>query len=216
MIVVELVDGYQGIDIAPEHDAQGERPQGSDSLADGCIAFGTKQAGDELGDYPHNETGHGHGDGDEVERLAQHQTESLVVATPHLDGAEGLDGAGYSCQEEIVYLQQIHAHSQSEEAHATAHGCYAVVGGEEQQSQAPYSYSQGRALGDNLAKRREKREVADGLTVAALIKQEQVETPQYVTVSVNEEFIDADSFDTHVLKEGDEVEFLYFMGGGAG
>ncbi|MBR3186918.1 MAG: sulfur carrier protein ThiS [Lachnospiraceae bacterium] len=62
----------------------------------------------------------------------------------------------------------------------------------------------------------EKREVADGLTVAALIKQEQVETPQYVTVSVNEEFIDADSFDTHVLKEGDEVEFLYFMGGGAG
>ena len=62
----------------------------------------------------------------------------------------------------------------------------------------------------------EKREVADGLTVAALIKQEQVETPQYVTVSVNEEFIDADIFDTHVLKEGDEVEFLYFMGGGAG
>ena len=62
----------------------------------------------------------------------------------------------------------------------------------------------------------EKREVADGLTVAALIKQEQVETPQYVTVSVNEEFIDADSFDTQVLKEGDEVEFLYFMGGGAG
>ena len=39
----------------------------------------------------------------------------------------------------------------------------------------------------------EKREVADGLTVAALIKQEQVETPQYVTVSVNEEFIDADT-----------------------
>ena len=62
----------------------------------------------------------------------------------------------------------------------------------------------------------EKREVADGLTVAALIKQEQVETPQYVTVSVNEEFIDADSFATHGLKEGDEVEFLYFMGGGAG
>lgn len=60
----------------------------------------------------------------------------------------------------------------------------------------------------------EKKEVADGITVSALIEQEQVETPQYVTVSVNEEFIDKDDFDSHVLKEGDEVEFLYFMGGG--
>ena len=60
----------------------------------------------------------------------------------------------------------------------------------------------------------EKKEVVDGITVSALIEQEQVETPQYVTVSVNEEFIDKDDFDSHVLKEGDEVEFLYFMGGG--
>ena len=60
----------------------------------------------------------------------------------------------------------------------------------------------------------EKKEVADGLTVAALIEQENVETPQYVTVSVNEEFIDSGSFDTRQLSEGDEVEFLYFMGGG--
>ena len=59
-----------------------------------------------------------------------------------------------------------------------------------------------------------KKEVADNLTVAALIEQEQVETPQYVTVSINEEFISSDSFDTHILNEGDEVEFLYFMGGG--
>ena len=60
----------------------------------------------------------------------------------------------------------------------------------------------------------EKKEVADGLTVAALIEQENVETPEYVTVSVNEEFIDKDAFASHALKEGDEVEFLYFMGGG--
>lgn len=61
----------------------------------------------------------------------------------------------------------------------------------------------------------EKKEVAEGLTVAALIEQENVETPQYVTVSVNEEFIDSDKFDSYVLKDGDEIEFLYFMGGGA-
>ena len=60
----------------------------------------------------------------------------------------------------------------------------------------------------------EKKEVAENLTVAALIEQEQVETPQYVTVSVNEEFIESGAFDTHVLHHGDEVEFLYFMGGG--
>ena len=61
----------------------------------------------------------------------------------------------------------------------------------------------------------EKKEVADGITVAALIEQENVETPQYVTVSVNEEFLDQAVFETTTLKEGDEVEFLYFMGGGA-
>ena len=61
----------------------------------------------------------------------------------------------------------------------------------------------------------EKKEVADGITVAALIEQENVETPQYVTVSVNEEFLESGTFESTVLKEGDEVEFLYFMGGGA-
>ena len=60
----------------------------------------------------------------------------------------------------------------------------------------------------------EKKEVAENLTVAALIEQEKVETPQYVTVSVNEEFIESGSFADQILHEGDEVEFLYFMGGG--
>ncbi|MCR5473837.1 MAG: sulfur carrier protein ThiS [Lachnospiraceae bacterium] len=66
----------------------------------------------------------------------------------------------------------------------------------------------------NITVSGEKKEVADGITVLSLIEQENVETPQYVTVSVNEEFIDSDAFDTYTLKEGDEVEFLYFMGGG--
>lgn len=60
----------------------------------------------------------------------------------------------------------------------------------------------------------ERKEKEDGLTVARLIEQENVETPEYVTVSINEEFISSDTFESHVLKEGDNVEFLYFMGGG--
>ena len=60
-----------------------------------------------------------------------------------------------------------------------------------------------------------KKEVEDGLTVAGLIELEQVETPQYVTVSINEEFVESGAFESTVLKDGDEVEFLYFMGGGS-
>lgn len=61
----------------------------------------------------------------------------------------------------------------------------------------------------------EKKEYDEGLTVAKLIELENVENPMYVTVSVNEEFIESGTFDTHVLKDGDEVEFLFFMGGGS-
>ena len=57
-----------------------------------------------------------------------------------------------------------------------------------------------------------KKEVKDGLTVAQLVIDEKVETPEYVTI--NDEFVESGTFDTTVLKDGDTVEFLYFMGGG--
>lgn len=60
-----------------------------------------------------------------------------------------------------------------------------------------------------------KKEYKDGLTLPELIEIEKVETPQYVTVSINEEFIQKDAESSVVLKEGDSVEFLYFMGGGS-
>lgn len=59
-----------------------------------------------------------------------------------------------------------------------------------------------------------KKEVADNLTVAQLIADENVETPQYVTVTINDDFVQSVTFDETVLKDGDVVEFLYFMGGG--
>ena len=59
-----------------------------------------------------------------------------------------------------------------------------------------------------------KKEVKDGLTVAQLVIDEKVETPEYVTVTINDEFVESGTFDTTVLKDGDTVEFLYFMGGG--
>ncbi|MBQ7432640.1 MAG: sulfur carrier protein ThiS [Lachnospiraceae bacterium] len=59
-----------------------------------------------------------------------------------------------------------------------------------------------------------RKEVKDGLTLPELIELENVETPEYVTVSINEEFVSSADVASTVLKDGDSVEFLYFMGGG--
>ena len=58
------------------------------------------------------------------------------------------------------------------------------------------------------------KEVQDNLTVSQLIAEEQVETPEYVTVSVNDAFVESGAFKNTKLHDGDTVEFLYFMGGG--
>ena len=60
----------------------------------------------------------------------------------------------------------------------------------------------------------EKKEYKEGLTLPELIELEDVDTPQYVTVSINDEFVATEDKESTVLKEGDSVEFLYFMGGG--
>lgn len=66
-----------------------------------------------------------------------------------------------------------------------------------------------------LTIRGEKKEYPEGTSVAELIKAEDVETPEYVTVSVNDEFVDQKAFESHKLADGDQIEFIYFMGGGS-
>ena len=44
---------------------------------------------------------------------------------------------------------------------------------------------------------------------------EKVENPDYVTVTVNDDFVESEDFDKTEIKENDVIEFLYFMGGGA-
>ncbi len=60
----------------------------------------------------------------------------------------------------------------------------------------------------------ERKEIADNITVSELLKLENIEMPEYVTVSVNEEFVQHENFDNVKINDGDVVEFLYFMGGG--
>lgn len=59
-----------------------------------------------------------------------------------------------------------------------------------------------------------KKEYTEGLTVKQLIEAEDVENPLYVTVTLNDEFVQSDDLDKTVINDGDEIEFLYFMGGG--
>lgn len=53
------------------------------------------------------------------------------------------------------------------------------------------------------------------VVVKELLDKQKVSMQQYVTVQVNDDIISRDDFEKIALKEGDSVEFLYFMGGGA-
>lgn len=61
----------------------------------------------------------------------------------------------------------------------------------------------------------EQQDVSLPLNVAQLLQLNQVEQPEMVSVQVNEEFADRGDWEKIQIKEGDEVDFLYFMGGGA-
>ena len=60
----------------------------------------------------------------------------------------------------------------------------------------------------------EQLEVREGLSISDLIKENDVAQPEMVSVQLNEEFVDRDDFDATILKDGDVVDVLYFMGGG--
>ena len=61
----------------------------------------------------------------------------------------------------------------------------------------------------------EKQEVTLPLTLAELIKINKVFQQEMVTIQVNEDFAEKEDYEKIQLKDGDRVDFLYFMGGGA-
>ncbi len=52
------------------------------------------------------------------------------------------------------------------------------------------------------------------LNVTELLTVLNVEQPDYVTVELNGEILERDNFGSTLVRDGDAVEFLYFMGGG--
>ena len=59
------------------------------------------------------------------------------------------------------------------------------------------------------------QEVETPLTITELIKLNNVAQPEMVSIQLNGQFVNRDDFDNTLVAEGDELDFLYFMGGGS-
>ncbi len=62
----------------------------------------------------------------------------------------------------------------------------------------------------------EKKDVTDRVSVTDLLAELEVKMPDMVSVNLNGEILERRNFDATRLAEGDQVEFLYYMGGGRG
>lgn len=53
------------------------------------------------------------------------------------------------------------------------------------------------------------------VTLLELLKLRKVESPEMVAVQLNGEYVEMSGYSSTYLKTGDDIEFLFFMGGGA-
>jgi len=54
----------------------------------------------------------------------------------------------------------------------------------------------------------------DSINVAEVLKVFDVKQPDMVSVQLNGEFVNKDDYESTEVKEGNDIDFLYFMGGG--
>ena len=54
----------------------------------------------------------------------------------------------------------------------------------------------------------------ESFSVSELLKRKEVKMPDMVSVEYNSDMLDRENFDSTMVKDGDQLEFLYFMGGG--
>lgn len=59
-----------------------------------------------------------------------------------------------------------------------------------------------------------EQKVSRSLTIRELLSDVNVADPDMVSVELNGSILRREDFDTVKVREGDAVEFLYFMGGG--
>ena len=57
----------------------------------------------------------------------------------------------------------------------------------------------------------EALEIEKSINLKELLVVAKADQPEYVTVQLNGEFVDHSGFETTFVKDGDQIEFLYFM-----
>ncbi|MBW1699265.1 MAG: sulfur carrier protein ThiS [Deltaproteobacteria bacterium] len=55
----------------------------------------------------------------------------------------------------------------------------------------------------------------ENITILELLKERGVKSPDMVSVQINGTFVKRENFGTTVVKEKDQIDFLYFMSGGS-
>ncbi len=61
----------------------------------------------------------------------------------------------------------------------------------------------------------EKKEFANGINITQLLEVQGVQNPDMLSVILNDSFVHKSVYNETSLKDGDNITFLYFMGGGA-
>ena len=67
----------------------------------------------------------------------------------------------------------------------------------------------------NIVVNGKNTDTSDGLTVSELLTKENVKMPEMVSVELNGQILKRGEFEITTLKNDDQVEFLYYMGGGS-
>lgn len=60
-----------------------------------------------------------------------------------------------------------------------------------------------------------QQELETPISITELIKLNNVLQASMVTIQLNRQFVNRDDFDSTQISDGDELDFLYFMGGGS-
>ena len=55
----------------------------------------------------------------------------------------------------------------------------------------------------------------ENIALLDLLKQNEVKQPEMVSIQLNGEFLDRAKFEQTIVTNNDEVDFLYFIGGGS-
>ena len=59
-----------------------------------------------------------------------------------------------------------------------------------------------------------EQELDNSLSISGLIKLNNVLQPDMVSIQLNGNFVTRENYENTLLNQGDEIDFLYFMGGG--